>query len=443
MGSEQFFTRRDMLRHGVTLVSAAATVPLFLDRTAQAMAAPGDGPRGRRRSAAKGERVLVVVQLAGGNDGLNTVVPVRNDRYYQSRPRLAIQKTDTLRINDDLALPKSAEGLKRLYDDGLLAIVQGVGYPNPNRSHFVATDIWSTGDPEERLHNGWIGRYFDCTCKGSDRPDPKRGIALVQESPLAMQGQKFTPISFGSPEELAWRGPATGGRGTTAFNKLNETKRRPGNDAPTDEAGALAYLERMSMDARASAEEIQRATGRGGDAERGGAFRLRFKNRGRGGELGEKLEMVKRMIAAGLETRVYYVSMGGFDTHAGQAGRHQNLMQQLGEALNEFTQSLKQDGLLDRVTIMTFSEFGRRVAENGSQGTDHGAAAPLFVIGNQLKAGIHGEHPSLEPDMLDAGDLKWKVDFRSVYAAVLEDWMKAPSSRILGGEHKALPLFKA
>ncbi|MBX3394405.1 MAG: DUF1501 domain-containing protein [Phycisphaerae bacterium] len=444
MSDELFFSRREMLRRGASLLSAAATVPLFLDRTALALSGPSDSPGPKRKTRNDASRILVVVQLAGGNDGLNTVVPIGNDRYYQSRPSLAIRKDDALSINADLAFPKSAEGLKSLYDDGLLAVVQGVGYPNPNRSHFVSTDIWSTADPEERIHNGWLGRYFDCECKGSARPDPKSGIALTQESPLAMQGARFSPVSFNSPEELSWRGPAAHGRGMAAFNKLNQSKRKNTRktEAPLDQAGALAYLERMAMDARASAEEIQRATGIDGANSRNQGFRFRFQNRGRGGELGQKLEMVKRMIAAGLDARVYYVSMGGFDTHAQQAGRHQTLITQLGEALKDFTLSLKADGLLDRVTIMTFSEFGRRVAENGSQGTDHGAAAPLFIVGSSVRPGLHGEHPSLEPADLDAGDLKWQVDFRSIYTAVLSDWLKADAAKVLGGEYSKAALFR-
>ncbi|HWL94323.1 MAG TPA: DUF1501 domain-containing protein [Phycisphaerae bacterium] len=445
MSDDLIFTRREMLARGLTLVSAAATIPYFLDRTAVAVAGANDGPRSGRQRGNEAERILVVLQLAGGNDGLNTIVPVGNDRYYEARPQIAIPKNETLKVNDDLAFPKQAEGLKRLYDDGLLAILQGVGYPNPNRSHFVATDIWSTADPTEATHNGWIGRYFDCACKGSDRPNPRRGIALTQEAPLAMQGARFSPVSFGSPDELTFRGPAAGGKGTETFNKLNRAKKRPGlrGDepfAPKNEVSALAYLERMAMDARASADEIQSATGSTGANQRGG-FQFRFKRPGRGGELGAQLEMVHRMIAAGLETKVYYVSMGGFDTHAGQIGRHPNLIQQLGEALHEFVDNLRDAGLLDRVTIMTFSEFGRRVAENGSNGTDHGAAAPLFVIGNHIRPGVHGEHPSLEPNELDAGDLQWHTDFRSIYAAVLEDWLKTNPERILGGPYEKVSLF--
>ncbi len=431
MDVDTIHTRRAFLNRGLALVSAGAAVPFFLDRTALAVSGP-------RRSA--GGRVLVVLQLAGGNDGLNTVVPYRNDLYYQARPRLGIAKDDVLKIDDTVGFHPQAVGLKQLYDDGLLGIIQGVGYPNPNRSHFVSTDIWSTADPRERMHEGWLGRYLDGQGGKSKRPAPKLGIALTAQAPLAMTGSRFGPVSFSSPDELTWRGPGAAGAGKRAFEKLNQAKRskRRSEAAVVDEAGALAYLCRVAMDARASASEIQAAAGmgRGRRAQRGRP------NRRGGGQLANQLTMVRRMIAAGLETKVYYVSMGGFDTHAGQAGKHQNLLKQLGDALAAFVSELKADGLLNRVTVMTFSEFGRRVAENGSQGTDHGAAAPLFIVGNRIKAGVHGKLPSLEPDKLDRGDLAWHTDFRSVYAAVLSDWLRADARRILGGNFEKLAIFK-
>lgn len=444
MSEPVIHTRREFVQKGLTLLSAAATVPYFLDRTAWAMADPFDVKRTGGRPGNVDERVLVVLQLAGGNDGLNTVIPFQNDAYYRARPRIGIARDEALKVTDQLGFHPRAEGLKKLYDAGLLAVVQGVGYPNPNRSHFVSTDIWSTGDPTEATHNGWIGRYFDCTCSGSQRPESKLGIALTSEAPLAMAGARFSPVSFGSPDELTWRGPGARGPGRAAFEKLNKVSKqrrsKKSPDAPLNEAGALAYLERMAMDARASAAEIQEAAGTGGGGP-GGRRRLGLLGgQGRGGELGQQLTMVRRMIAAGLKTRVYYVSMGGFDTHAQQPGRHQQLMGQLGEALADFVDGLKADGLLDRVLVMSFSEFGRRVAENGSQGTDHGAAAPLFVVGSRVKAGFHGEHPGLEPEQLDQGDLKWLIDFRSIYAAVLEDWLKADSRKILGGEFSKLTI---
>ncbi|MFQ5430520.1 MAG: DUF1501 domain-containing protein [Phycisphaerae bacterium] len=439
-------TRRAFIRRGLMLASATATVPFFLDRTAWAIADPFDAAPVGSKPGAKDHRVLVVLQLAGGNDGLNTVIPFRNDLYYKARPRLGIAGNEVLRLNDDIGLHPKATGLKQLYDEGRLAIVQGVGYPNPNRSHFISTDIWATADPKQRVHEGWVGRYFDCTCSGRDRPDPKLGIALTGESPLALRGERFRPVSFSSPEELSWRGPAARGAGLDAFKKLNASKpgASPAAETLADEASALAFLKRTAMDARASAREIQQAAGATIRPGRGRGRGLRFPRGGnrRGGALGRQLHTVKRMIAGGMKTRVYYVSFGGFDTHAGQLGRQQNLLAQLAEALSGFVEELEHDGLLDRVTVMTFSEFGRRVAENASQGTDHGAAAPLFVVGSRIRPGLHGEHPSLEPDRLDQGDLRWQTDFRSVYAAVLSGWMKTDARRVLGGDFEKLALFR-
>lgn len=440
MSDDLIHTRREFLRGGLALISAGATVPLFLDRTAWAITGdPKDAPLVKHRSGGANGHILVVLQLAGGNDGLNTIVPFENDRYYQARPRLGIAKKNVLRLTEQVGLNPEAKGLKELYDAGALAVVQGVGYPNPNRSHFVATDIWSTGDPTEATHNGWLGRYFDCTCSGRARPDPKQGIAITSEVPLAMQGEKFTPVSFSTPNELTWRGPGARGNGVSAFEELNKphsaTKDLDG--PPHDEASALAYLERMAMDARASASEIQKAAGKsGGRARRPG------RRRGSRNALEGNLEMVRRMIRAGLDTSVYYVSLGGFDTHANELNQHNNLMRTLGDAIKSFVDGLREDGLLDRVMLMTFSEFGRRVAENGSGGTDHGTAAPLFVVGGGVKAGVHGVHPSLEANDLDRGDLKWGTDFRSVYATVLDGWLKADSRKILNGSFETLPLLK-
>jgi uncharacterized protein (DUF1501 family) len=243
---------------------------------------------------------------------------------------------------------------------------------------------------------------------------------------------------------LTWRGPQNSGAGRDAFEKLNELPEGDKSERGKDEAKALAFLQRTAMDARAGAREIQKAAGQSPGSNRRGREELRpiggGNKRGGGGQLLEQLTMVRRMIAAGLKTRVYYVSLGGFDTHAQQPGKQQQLLTQLGDALAAFTSDLKRDGLLDRVLIMTFSEFGRRVAENASQGTDHGAAAPMFVIGGSVKPGLIGDHPSLS--QLDRGDLKWQIDFRSIYAAILQQWLSANSKTILGGVFKPIKLFK-
>ena len=439
-------TRRSFLHRGIALVSGAATVPLFLDRTALAMSAD-DAPAAAKPG--KDHPILVVIQLAGGNDGLNTLIPYRDDAYYRARPRIGIKKSEALRLTDDIGLNPAAEGFKKLFDAGQLSIVQGVGYPNPNRSHFVATDIWATGDPEQRMHDGWLGRFLDCTCAGAD-PDPRGGIAITQEVPLAMVGDRFSPVSFSTPGELTWRSANGGESRQSAFISLNDASNSltpegegRGEGAagakPNNADNALAYLERVAMDARASAAEIQRAAG--GASNSPGA-RIRAAQGGRrGGQLSQQLAMVRRMIAAGLPTRVYYVSMGGFDTHAQQPGRHTQLLRQLGDAMAGFINDLKSDGLLDRVLTMTFSEFGRRVAENASQGTDHGAAAPMFIAGSKVKAGILTPHPSLEARDLDRGDLQWKIDFRSVYADVLGKWLKVDADTILGGKFNGLSII--
>lgn len=416
MRPDQMATRREFLNRGLTLVGSAATIPVFLGHSARALAAQAS----TRKST--GEPVLVVLQLAGGNDGLNTIVPLGNERYEKHRPQLAVRKSAALALTDDYGLHPSLTGLKSLYDDGLLAVVQGVGYPNPNRSHFKSMDIWQTASPDGRQHTGWLGRYFDNCCGGE--PKPERGIALTSETPLAMRGRRFQPVAFQRPESLTW-GAERRGRGRDepamrAFEALNAPPRR------RPPAGELAYLQRASMDARLSARQIQDAA-RG----RGGSYP--------GSPLAGSLRTVARMISSDMPTRIYYVSQGGYDTHAGQAGRHAQLLTQLGDALKAFVADLKASGQFDRVTIMTFSEFGRRVAENASGGTDHGTAAPMFVIGKRVRPGLHGTFPSLET--LDAGDLIFTTDFRSVYASVLRDGLGTPPGAVVGAEFAPLALF--
>ncbi len=426
--SEQVFftTRREFLSGGITFLSVASTLPVFLGQTVSALAQ--DKPAGRRRDDS--ERILVVIQLAGGNDGLNTVIPVEMDAYYKNRPRLALPKKDALPLENGVALHPAATGLKELFDDGKMAVIQGVGYPNPNRSHFMSMDIWHTADPNLKSHEGWIGRYFDACCSGSDPgPEPIQGIALMGEAPLAMQGDSFMPLAFQEPGALAWRGAERDEAAGEVFRKLNNID----GDFPTTGHELAAYLQRAALKAQVGADEIRKAAGASVRGRRG---------RGpRGGGLGGSLQLVARMIAADLPTRVYYVSMGGFDTHTGQAGRHRQLMQQLGEAVQDFVETLAEDKLLDRVLVMCFSEFGRRVQENASGGTDHGEAAPMFLFGSRLRPGVHEKHPSLE--QLHRGDLAFGVDFRRVYATVLRDWLKMSPAKVLGGGQNPLALIKA
>jgi len=411
-----YTTRRDFLTGSLTLLSAASTLPLFLGRTVQALAASSEG----RRPRGDEQRILVVVQLAGGNDGLNTVIPVEADEYYRARPVLAIPKKRALRIKDGLGLHPAASGLKDLFDEGLVAVVQGVGYPNPNRSHFTSTDIWQTADPKLRRRSGWIGRYFDAACKGCDPPDPIKGVALTKEAPRALQGERFMPLAFDNPDMLTWRPGQRVPEAQTVFEHLNNVGQAP----PSAQRPLQQFLQRAALKALIGAEQIRSAAARS------------LRTRGRGQRLGETLSLVARMILADLPTRVYYVSMGGFDTHTSQVGRHERLMRELGDAMRGFIATLRVNKVLDRVLVMTFSEFGRRVQENASGGTDHGEAAPMFLFGSRLRPGVHNRHPDLKK--LHRGDLAYVCDFRRVYAAVLRDWLNASPEPILGGRYAPL-----
>ena len=426
------FSRRLFLQQGLTLISLASTAPLFIQRSAQGMMIPF----GSLLSTFPGvpdDRVLVVVQLGGGNDGLNTVVPYGLNTYYKSRPGLAIpapgkgaQNQSALQLdkNTGLGLHPNLTGFKELMDDGVASIVQGVGYPNPNRSHFTSMDIWQTADTSANGH-GWIGRYFDCTCNGT--PVPEGAVSIGREAPLAMSGAVQKPVSFESAELFRWLGEDV--TDNPAVGETYKQITRSGTLEKVDPDSQLGFLMRTALDAQVSSDPIRAAVA------------TRPLVQYPGGQLSRQLQIVSAMIRDGMTTRVYYVSLGGFDTHAAQINTHANLMRQLGDSLNAFYKDLKAQGNSGRVLTMCFSEFGRRVAQNASGGTDHGTAAPMYFVGEMIKPGLLGEHPSLTD--LDEGDLKYNVDFRSVYAAVLEDWMGASSDKILGKGYRKAKIIKA
>jgi uncharacterized protein (DUF1501 family) len=431
-------TRRLFLQKGLTLLAVAPTIPTFLDQTVLALANPLDTARLQQPSGKDG-KILVVVQLSGGNDGLSTVVPYADDAYHRARPIIRHAPNDVLKINDYIGLHPNLTTFKDLYDQGNLAIVQGVGYPNPNRSHFRSMDIWQSAQPErETPTSGWLGRYFDCTCAGVD---PHVGVAMGETLPMAMQGDRIMPLSFERPESYKYNGRDF--KDYLALNKKDgvepaaapssSTKLQPRaieKKVETTPASQLDFLHRTAMDAQVSSDDILRIT-------RGHQPAAEYPQ----GDFGNGLKTVAAMIAGGLPTRVYYVSLGGFDTHAGERQRHDNLMKQLAEGVGAFWKDLKSQGNDDRVMMMTFSEFGRRVAQNASGGTDHGTAAPMFVMAKSLKTGILGKHYSLT--QLDQGDLKYNTDFRSVYATVLESWLETPSKPILGSQFDKLGMLKA
>ena len=405
------------------------TMPAFLSRTMQSLHAEADGALVQGITGRDGN-ILVVLQLAGGNDGLNTVIPLGNDEYRKSRPTIGVPEASILKLDPQTGLHPSLSGLASAFQEGHLAVVQGVGYPNPNRSHFRSTEIWATAvDSNKSSNTGWIGRYFDNACSGCDA---SVGIAMASQMPQALTasvpkgvlyqgggggGKKKNKKSGGAKAEadgsMMMEEDDDAGQAGGSIGMLNG----PGN---LGKLSALDFLERTEMDAKVSQQEIAQASGKAKNSVPYPGTRL-----------GQNFAMVSRLIAGGMPTRIYYLSLGGFDTHTQQAGAHERLLKEMGDAVAAFLSDLKAQGNLGRVSLMTFSEFGRRVKENASGGTDHGAAAPMFLAGGGIKSGLLGQMPSLAPQDLFDGDVKYNTDFRSVYATVLEKHLGVKSAGIL------------
>ena len=368
------------------------------------------------------DRVLVVIQLSGGNDGLNTVVPYSNDLYFKARPKLAIPKEDVLKLNADLGLHPSLRGVADLIENKQFCVLQGIGYPNPNRSHFESMDIWhSCQRKEARGTEGWLGRYFSQSSQleNADATD-SLGLHLGSEQlPLALVARGVQTPSLSSIDQLRWKGKP---EGSMASKEEMEPQSRA---AVTSENSLLDFVSASTTAALHASERLDKALA---SPDSAGDFP--------DSHLGEKLKVVSRLLLAGLKTRVYYVTLDGFDTHANQLLAHAGLMRQWSEALSAFHKRLNSAGLQDRVMVLTFSEFGRRVAENASQGTDHGAAAPAFLSGPKLEKSLIGAQPSLND--LDDGDLKHHTDFRRLYATLIEDWLGSPSKQSLASEYAKL-----
>lgn len=438
------FSRRALLQHGLVLASASLTLPAFLERSAFAMTRPG-------LSSIPGvpdERILVVVQLAGGNDGLNTVIPTFAPEYYKLRSGIAIPEKDALKLanTDGLGLHPAMTGLRDMYDAGMLSIVQGVGYPNPNRSHFKSMDIWHTADTTA-TGNGWLGRYLDNECCGFGKGEsgtPEKiaanesegssagppSIAIGRSSPLALEGSLVKGVSFESAQLFRWSADDIDKDLTASYDTLNRRGTDDANASKKKGDTNADFLLRTALDAQVSSDLIRKAVAKKPQT----AFP--------GNELGQQLSMVASMINAGLKTRVYYVSHGSFDTHSGQGGaqgRHAQLLKAYSDGVKAFWDEMKATGNDQRVLMMSFSEFGRRVGQNASQGTDHGTAAPMFLIGPSVKPGVLTNHPSLRD--LDEGDLKFNTDFRNVYAGVVEQWLKGDSKKALDGNFKAMKVI--
>jgi uncharacterized protein (DUF1501 family) len=431
-------TRRQFLRTTVLGSALSWTVPAFLADTFNALQADA-ADSATQIVTGKDSTILVVLQMAGGNDGINTVVPFGNDFYHKARPTLGLSGQNVLQLNGEIGFHNSMTGFKNLYDAGHLAVVQGVGYPNPNRSHFRSTEIWQTASDSDRSEAyGWVGRYFDSCCSGAD---PTVGVVVGNQLPQSFYARKPKGICFNNPQNYRFMANA---QTEAAYEKMNDVDmagQGSDNNNSGDSIGMLAaaqpmtggkavdFIERTALDAQMSSEKI-----------RGIADRVQNQATYPNSQLANSLKLVAKLIGGGLPTRIYYVSQGGYDTHTGQANRQKQLLQDLGDSTKAFVDDLKAQGNLQRVLVMTFSEFGRRVAENANGGTDHGAAAPMFIVGDKVKAGLLGKYPSLAPQDLFQGDVKFNVDFRSVYASVLESWLKTKSAPILGRQFQPLPV---
>lgn len=431
-----------MKRRSFFKASAAAGTVLPLTLNGMGVKAFEDSPllRSLGRRSADG-KVLVIINLSGGNDGLNTLIPI--DQYSnlsKARNNILIPEDKVLPFWDKPAagLHPKLSGLRDLYNNGMLSAIQAVGYPNPNYSHFRATDIWMSGsDSNENWTTGWMGRYLDGQYTGY----PKGYPTTAMPDPLAIQIGQMVSLTFMGPEVnmgMAITDP------TSFYNLANGTT----DPTPSTPAGnELAFLRLMAQQTNQYATVIKNAAAKGTNKSN------KYPTGGRQ-PLADQLKIVAKLINGGLKTPVYMVSIGGFDTHSEQVdnadhtiGSHATLMQQLGDAIAAFQDDIKLLGLEDRVVGMTFSEFGRRVMSNASNGTDHGAAAPMFVFGKAVQNGVIGANPTIPSTVTVNDNLPMQYDFRQVYASVLTDWFELPAAEVkaaMGGkDFNTLPIFKA
>ncbi len=396
---------------GASLLTLSSAVPQFIARTAMAAEAGKDN-------------ILVVVEMNGGNDGLNTVIPYGDDLYPKFRSSLRQTKNEVVKINDHVGLNSGMRSFDRLLQRGELAVVQGVGYPNPERSHFESMDVWQSADPSRKMTNGWIGRSIN------ELHNTTGGVPVMHigpsRLPLALQGATGGAISINN--QMPYRLELGGGEPARlkARRKLLEELAQPAQD----DTGLANFVYRREVQTLTTLDRLQEVL-KGTNAGQ-------FNSVGPDGRpfgpdaLPQRLQLIAQLIQKGFGTRVFYVMRDGFDTHSDQVQHHRNLLAEVADGVTNFFETLRQTGHDKRVRLVTFSEFGRRVEENASKGTDHGAASCLFVAGPGLKGGAVGEHPSLSD--LDSGDLKYHTDFRRIYATLLDHWLDCDSQAVLGGK---------
>ncbi len=388
--------RRTFLQLG-SLATSSFLIPNFLK------AFEGKG------NLTAGSNVLVILQLSGGNDGLNTVIPVRNDIYYRERPKLGIEKEKALLLTEEAGLHPELTFFKTLYEEGNLAILNEVGYPNPDRSHFRSMDIWQTAsNSNEYKSTGWLGRWLDAQCAHCDKPT--QALEIDDMLSLALSGDQMKGIALRDPGRLynASQDPF--------FKQILQS----GNAHPAGDSSS--YLYQVMAETLSGADYIF-------EQSKIHAGNMVYPNT----EIGKSFKTISSLICSDINTRVYYLSLGSFDTHVNQEERQQKLFSEMNEAIKAFTSDLKSNHRFNEVLLMTFSEFGRRVAQNASGGTDHGTANNMFLISGGLKkAGLLNGMPDLAN--LSEGDLQYNLDFKNVYATVLNKWLGADDRKILGNK---------
>lgn len=392
------FKRKEFLQIG-SLASASLMMPKFLKAFEKTTLVP------------PGNKVMVVLQFSGGNDGLNTVIPIRNDIYYKSRPRLGIQKDKALHLTDEAGINPALPFLKELFDEGNLGIMNNVGYPNPDRSHFRSMDIWQTAsDSNQYLTSGWLGRYLDNQCSGCDKPT--QALEIDDVLSLALKGENLKGLALKDPKKL--------------YSASNEKYFRDINATHEHGEAAADYLYKTLSETLNSADYIYQQSRRRPSTLAYPAT-----------ELGKNLKTISSLIMSDINTKVYYVSLGSFDTHVNQESQQKRLFTELNDAVSAFVKDLKGNNRFQDVAIMTFSEFGRRVAQNASGGTDHGTANNMFFISGGLKKkGLLNAMADLAD--LNEGDLKHSVDFKSVYATLLHNWLNADDENIMGKKYEIM-----
>lgn len=404
-------TRRNLIKGG-TMIAVGLVAPRWLSNIAQADVL--ELAKGRK---ALSDTVLVVCQLSGGNDGLNTLIPYSDKAYYQLRPQIGVTEDKVLKLDGHMGLHPALKGLETLYKENKVAVVQNVGYPHANRSHFKSMEIWQSGSPTGNLKGGWIGRHID-TQMGANPMNPVYALGLSTEKPLSLVGDKASVPCFASLADI---------KNMVGDPEMERMLREiQGKDAAQGSiTQAVQQANRSAFDAISILQKQLK----------GFEPKQTYAN----DSFGNGFKQIAQLVASSPATRVVYFSAGGFDTHARQPDTHEKLLKGFSDGLLAFQREMEAIGKADKVIVVAFSEFGRRAQENASQGTDHGQAGPMFVVGKRVKGGLYGPIPDLAN--LDNGDVRFTQDFRGVYAATLDEWMGGDSEVVLGEKFAQPKLF--